>query len=143
MGLETELESIAGGGILKGVEGVVDAVGNQVNKKVEVQADLLKTEINADSSVAIAQNSVNVSQAASSDKFTSRARPVAMYGCMIIILYAGVIQPLILFIAKCLGSVMILPAVDTYSATSLLMFLCGCRSYDKKQGTASSWVDPG
>lgn len=143
MGLATELENIVGGNILQGVQGVATAVGDQVNKKAELQADLAKTEIQADSSVAIAQNQVNGVQAASSDKFTSRMRPVCGYGCMIVILYAEIIQPLIVLGAKLFGNPIVLPNPDVYAATTILMGLIGLRSYDKLKGTASSWVDPG
>lgn len=136
------ISEIAGGGILKGVEGVVDAVGNQVNKKATLKAAADSEELQADTNIALAQNNVNAVQAASSDKFTSRMRPCAGYGCMAIIAYQGIVERLGIAIAKGFGILVVLPPVDTYTAGTILIMLCGCRSFDKKAGTASSWVDP-
>lgn len=121
---------------------VINAVGDQIQKKTILEADLVKTEIQSDTSVAIAQNKVNEVQAASADKFTSRARPVAMYLCMAIIGYAGIIQPFIIMIAKLFHNPVDMPAIGTADVTIILMSLCGLRSFEKVKGITSSWVDP-
>lgn len=97
-------------------------------------------ELQADTAVAVEQNKVNEVQAASSDKFTSRMRPVCGYGCMMIIIYAAIVQPFVILIAKLFGSAIEMPSVDVYAATTILMALCGLRSFDKTKGTASSYT---
>lgn len=134
--------SIIGEAIGESVSGVINAVGDQIQKKTVLEADLIKTEIQADTNVAIAQNKVNEVQAASADKFTSRARPCTMYLCMVIILYAGIIQPFIIMIAKLFHNPIDMPSIGTTDVTIILMSLCGLRSFEKVKGITSSWVDP-
>ncbi len=134
--------SIIGEIIGESAGSVINAVGDQINKKVTLEADLAKTEIQSDTSVAIAQNKVNEVQAASADKFTSRMRPWAGYLCMLIIAYAGIIQPFIILMAKIFHNPIDMPSIGTADVTIILMSLCGLRSFEKVKGITSSWVDP-
>lgn len=124
------------------ISGAVNAVGDQLQKKTVLEADLIKTEIQSDTEVAVAQNKVNEIQAASADKFTSRMRPVAGYSCIAIILYAGIIQPLIILIAKLFHNDITMPSIGTFDALALLMALCGLRTHEKIKGVTASWIDP-
>lgn len=134
--------SLLGEIIGEGAGGLVNAVGDQLQKKTILEADLTKTEIISDTSVAVAQNKVNEAQAASADKFTSRMRPWVGYGCMAIIAYAGIVQPFIILIAKLLHNPVEMPSVGTADVTIILMSLCGLRSFEKVKGITSSWVNP-
>lgn len=98
--------------------------------------------LQADTDLAIAQNKVNEAQANSSDKFTSRMRPMVGYGCMAILLYQGILQPLLVILADALDKSLVPPEVDVYAATSILVALCGVRTIEKVKGVATSWVAP-
>lgn len=69
MGIETELESVVGGGILKGVADVATAIGGAVNEKTVLAADLAKTEMQDE--VAITASNVE-------DRTSARQREVGV-----------------------------------------------------------------
>ena len=115
-----------------GIANTVNAVGDVINKKSVIEADLIKTEIQADTQVAIAQNEVNKSEAESKDKFTSRWRPTVGYICAIGFGYQYVLQPFILLIAQLNAIEVEVPSLDMAAITSLLLGLAGMRTYEKK-----------
>lgn len=139
------IEKIAGEVLGGGISNVVDSVGNAINRPAEIRANLETTEIQASAQIAVAQNKVNEIQAVSSDKFTSRMRPTGGYFCMLVIGYAGILQPFITLIAKICHNDIVMPSID-----SSLLIICGTvwtglngmRSYDKLKGTTSSWINP-
>ena len=134
--------SILGSIIGESAGNVINAVGDQLQKKTMLEADLAKTEIQSVTEVAVAQNKVNEVQAASADKFTSRARPWVIYVCIAIIAYAGIIQPFIVLIAKLFQNPVDMPFIGTTDVTIILMSLCGLRSFEKVRGVTSSWTNP-
>lgn len=102
-------------------------------------------ELQADTAVAVEQNKVNEVQAASSDKFTSRMRPMGGYLCMTVIGYQGIVQPFVVTIAKIFHNDVVMPVID-----GSLLAICGAvwtglngmRSLEKIKGVTTSWVDP-
>ncbi len=115
----------------EGAAGLVNAVGDQINKKTEVAADLAKTEIQADAQVAVAQNQVNQAEASGDDKYTKRARPTIMYICGAGFAYQYILQPLLMYYAIYIGKALTLPSLDMSAISTVLLGLCGMRSFDK------------
>lgn len=89
----------------------------------------------------LAQIAVNVEEAKSSDPFTSRARPAAIWVGVFGLAYSTVVEPVMRFVAMVLfGYTGAFPAVDTTALIALLFNLLGLsalRSVDKKNGAAS------
>lgn len=125
------MASIIGEIVGEGAAGLVNAVGDQINKKSVIEADLAKTEILADTQVAVAQNQVNQAQASSDDKYTSRARPTLFYACTAGFAYQYVLQPFLLLIAKFYHIDIITPVLDMTPLCTLLIPMSGLRSLDK------------
>lgn len=115
------------------IEGTVTAIGDAVNKKTVIEADLNKTIIQADKEVALAQNEVNKVEAGSDDLYTKRWRPTLGYGCTIGFLYQFVFQPFIVLIAKLNHIEITMVQLDMTAIASVLTVLIGARSYDKYQ----------
>ena len=86
------------------------------------------------------QTEVNKVEAASSDPFTSRARPFIMWTCGVAMGYAAVIDPLARFVAKvAFGYAGAFPEVDTAITMQVLLGLLGLgglRSVEKIKGVA-------
>jgi hypothetical protein len=89
----------------------------------------------------LAQIAVNQEEAKSSDPFTSRARPAAIWVGVFGLAYAGVVEPLLRFVAMVgFGYTGAFPEIDsnlTLQVLGGLLGLSALRSYDKKNGTAS------
>jgi len=89
----------------------------------------------------LAQIAVNVEEAKSSDPFTSRARPAAIWVGVAGLAYAGVIEPVLRFAATVVfGYTGLFPEIDsnlTLQVLGGLLGLSALRSYDKKNGAAS------
>lgn len=89
----------------------------------------------------LAQIAVNTEEAKSSDPFTSRARPAAIWVGVCGLAYAGVIEPVLRFVAVVgFGYAGPFPAIDsnlTLQVLSGLLGLSALRSMDKKNGVAS------
>ena len=90
----------------------------------------------------LAQIAVNTEEAKSSDPFTSRARPAAIWVGVCGLAYAGVIEPVLRFVAVVgFGYAGPFPAIDsnlTLQVLGGLLGLSALRSMDKKNGVASS-----
>lgn len=88
----------------------------------------------------LAQIGVNLAEAQSSDKFTSRGRPAAIWVGVFGLAYASILEPFMRFIAQVIfGYSGGFPAVNTEIVITILcglLGLSGMRSYDKKQGTS-------
>ena len=89
----------------------------------------------------LAQIAVNQEEAKSSDPFTSRARPAAIWVGVFGLAYAGVVEPLLRFVAVVgFGYAGPFPAIDsnlTLQVLGGLLGLSALRSMDKKNGVAS------
>jgi len=89
----------------------------------------------------LAQIAVNVEEAKSSDKFTSRARPAAIWVGVVGLAYAGVVEPVLRFLAVVVfGYAGPFPVIDsnlTLQVLGGLLGLSALRSMDKKNGVAS------
>lgn len=97
-------------------------------------------QLDADLKMATGQMEVNKVEAASGDKFTSRARPFIMWICGFSLLYAAMIEPLARFSAMVLfeykGE---FPVIDTEITLQLLFGLLGLGAYrtvEKVRGVA-------
>ena len=95
-----------------------------------------QVQAQADAQVAVAQNQVNQVQAGSSDKFTSRARPWIMYICGAGFGYQYILQPFIVLLLRANHIDIVVPNLDMSAITTLLMTLCGARTYEKIKGVA-------
>ena len=89
----------------------------------------------------LAQIAVNVEEAKSSDRFTSRARPAAIWVGVFGLAYAGIVDPILRFVAMVVfGYTGAFPEIDsnlTLQVLGGLLGLSALRSYDKKNGVAS------
>jgi hypothetical protein len=89
----------------------------------------------------LAQIAVNVEEAKSSDPFTSRARPAAIWVGVIGLAYAGIVEPILRFTAVVIfGYTGAFPVIDsnlTLQVLGGLLGLSALRSMDKKNGVAS------
>lgn len=87
-------------------------------------------QLDADLRLATGQQEVNKVEAASADKFTSRARPFIMWICGFSLLYAALIEPFARFIAtvflKYSGP---FPVINTEITLQLLFGLLGLGAY--------------
>lgn len=92
-------------------------------------------ELSQETEIAKAQIDVNKIDAQSDDKFTSRARPFIIWVCGITLLYAGLIEPILRFIARVFyGYTGDFPEIDTVITLQVLFGLLGLggmRSFDK------------
>ncbi len=128
------ISELIGGGIVEDVKDVVNAVGDQVNKKVILKAAQESEELQAGITERTAQIDVNKIEAASEDKYTSRARPTIIYICGFGFGYQYILQPFLLFAITCLDKTIVIPTLDMTAIGTVLLGLCGLRSWDKKQG---------
>jgi hypothetical protein len=97
-------------------------------------------QLNADLQLATGQMEVNKVEAASSDKFTSRARPFIMWICGFSLMYAALVEPFARFIAVVWfhysGA---FPVINTDITLQLLFGLLGLGAYrtvEKVRGVA-------
>lgn len=95
-----------------------------------------QAELQSDTQIAIAQNDVNKAEAMSGDKWAVRARPVVEYVCAAGFAYHYVVEPFLLFLVTAFGAKITVPVIDMTSVTSLLVVMCGARSYEKLKGVA-------
>lgn len=87
-------------------------------------------QLNADLQLATGQMEVNKVEAASSDKFTSRARPFIMWICGFSLMYAALIEPFARFIAMVWFNYSgQFPELDTNITLQLLFGLLGLGAY--------------
>lgn len=134
-------EIFAGGaeGVFKGVKEVVGAFKADPLEVAKIEAAIAQTELNVMLGLSQAQNKVNELQAASSDKFASRARPAIMWICGVSLGYAVVgwsfLNWTFAAITTYSGHVLPeLPPPDTTLTFDLLLGMLGLggmRSFDK------------
>lgn len=132
-------------GIFKGVKDVVSAfkadptVALQSQQKLaELDIAMQQAELQAEVSLAQAQMQINQTEAASSDKFSSRWRPAAGWLGVLGLAYSVIVYPLLTW-----GSVNFgwktPPPLDTNVLETLLFAMLGIggmRSFDKLKGTS-------
>ena len=111
--------------------GIIDKFIPDKQKQAEFEAEYRKALLDANNQQAIAQTEINKVEAASDDKYTSRARPTIMYICGIGFGYQYILQPFIVLILHHYGSDIIAPTLDMTAIGTLLLGLCGLRSFDK------------
>ncbi len=116
-----------------GISNTISSVGDVIYKGDSIKADIVKTEINADTQIALAQNVTNNTEAGSDDKFTKRWRPTLGYICSFGFGYQFVLQPFLILLVKLNHIDIVMPQLDMTSISSLLVVLIGARSYDKYQ----------
>lgn len=147
MGMLDTITNVAGGGFLTAVANIIDKV--IPDQKAAAEAKLKAMELaqagelehlKADVQLATGQQDINKVEAASSDKFTSRARPFIMWICGASLLYASLIEPFARFVAtvflKYSGP---FPVINTEITLQLLFGLLGLGAYrtvEKIKGVA-------
>jgi len=146
MGLD--LASIMKGG----VEGVLGSVATIIGKFkadpniaaqssatiAQAEAALQTAQLQIEGQLALAQLEINKAEAQSTDKFTNRARPAAMWICNIGFLYATILFPLFTWISENYGwkSPPQLNIEVLMPTMGILLGVGTMRSYDKMKGTS-------
>lgn len=134
------ISEIAGGSILQGVEGVVDAVGNQINKKATLKAAADSEELQAEVTQESGQVEVNKIEASNLNVFISGWRPAAGWVCVFGMGYQFLIRNMLGWLAENLFHWTLPPDLDIQTLMTLLLGLLGLstmRSVDKYNGVAS------
>lgn len=108
-------------------------------KKIDIEFQ--KFCMDNDIKLQMAQIAVNVEEAKSTDKFTSRGRPAAIWVGVFGLAYASIVDPFMQFAARVVfGYGGTFPELDTTITITVLfglLGLSGLRSLDKKNGVAS------
>ena len=89
------------------IKGVVDSVRAIADDLVTTDKERMELELHdkeLDIRLAESQNEVNKTQAASDDKFASRARPFILWGCGFAVIYSALLEPVLRFMAVVLFS---------------------------------------
>ena len=89
------------------IKGVVDSVRAIADDLVTTDKERMELELKdkeLDIRLAESQNEVNKTQAASDDKFASRARPFILWGCGFAVIYSALLEPVLRFMAVVLFS---------------------------------------
>ncbi len=107
-------------------------------QKANAQLALLKLQqegefkdLEANVQIAQGQIDINKIEAASEDDYTRRARPTIMYICGIGFGYQYILQPFFVLLIKCNHVVVDIPNLDMTAIGTVLLGLCGLRSFDK------------
>lgn len=112
---------------------------DQLVKMKEMDLEFQKFMAENGIKLDLAQIAVNQVEAASTDKYTSRARPTIMWICAFGLAYATVILPVLEFFATVVfGYKGKFPMIDWALLSQVMIGILGLgamRSYDKKQGT--------
>lgn len=126
-----------GGGIAKGVSGIIDGAGKIVdrfvpnaNEAAQAKAELAKLQESGDIQVALAQLQINLADAQSQDKFQKRWRPFLGWIC------GGSI--LLIVLTYVLQSVLGRPVLEVGPISGLILpvlgALAGIRTFEKYKG---------
>lgn len=111
---------------------------DQLIRMKELDLDFQKSMAENGIKIDLAQIAVNQVEAASDDKYTSRARPTILWICGFGLAYATIILPILEFVAKvCFGYSGEFPKVDWALLSQVMVGILGLgamRSYDKKNG---------
>lgn len=127
---------------------LIDRIIPDPAQKAAAQLEILKmnqtgelAQLAADTDLAKAQIAVNAVEAASNKTFIAGARPFVLWGCGFSMLYVGLFEPIMRFVATVIyhyaGT---FPVIDTTVTLQVLLGLLGLgalRSVDKKNGVAS------
>ncbi len=125
------------GGVLKLADKFIP--DPQEKQKFELELQQLKQQsdlavLNADTQIAIAQADINKTEAASEDKFNSRARPFILWICGVAFGYHFIVQPLLAFVFATTGHPVPLPVFNMDALNTVLfgiLGLGGMRTYEK------------
>jgi hypothetical protein len=133
-------------GIFSGIAEVISkfkadptVAANHAAKLAELEVALAQAQMQAEIALSQAQNKVNELQAASADKFNSRARPAVMWTCVFGLCYSVVLFPFLTWASLNFGW-KLPPILDPTVLQTLLFGMLGFgayRSFDKAKGTAS------
>lgn len=142
----TFLEDLfAGGakGVLEPIKDIISLWKLDPNKQADRQLSIIQmesaaaqAEMNFTLAMTAAQNKINEIEAASQDWFVRRARPAAIWVCVIGLTYSVVLFPFLVWFSLNMGW-KAPPELDVYVLTTLLFSLLGVatlRTMDKKSG---------
>ena len=134
----------AAAGIFSGIADVIakfkadPTVSAQLAEKLrELEIELEKAQLAAETALSEAQNKVNEAEAASGDKFASRWRPSIGWICGFGLGYTFILQPFLAWGSSNWHWVLP-PILDINALMTLLFGMLGLgaqRSYDKMKGT--------
>ena len=117
---------------------LVNAIGDQVNRKAELQADITKTGMNNETSVQVAQTEVNKVEAGSGNLFIAGWRPACGWACVGGLVYQVMFRPIVGWIMSNIFHWSLPPELDINTLGTLLFGMLGLgayRSAEKIKGT--------
>lgn len=125
-----------------GVDQTPEAVTAALNpdalvKLQEVQADLQKAQINADSAAAVGQIEVDKAEATNVSLFVAGWRPAVGWTCAAAFAWTFVLAPMVAYIAALGGVHAVLPRLDLSQLSPVLMGMLGLggmRTLEKLKG---------
>lgn len=106
----------------------------------EVEADLQKTQIEADSAIVTGQLEVNKIEAQNTSIFVAGWRPAIGWVCAAAFAWTFVLAPIVSYVAKLGGVVTALPTMDISQLMPVLLGMLGfgaMRTYEKVNGVSS------
>lgn len=135
--------NLLGGGLLTGISGLINTIRGKspedAAKLAELTAKYQSDLLAADKEMQLAQIQVNATEAASSDKYTSRWRPTIGYVCAAAFAGNYVLAPFATWLGHMFGKPIDFPVWDMGTMMPVLLGLLGLggmRSYEKVQGAA-------
>ncbi len=135
-------------GLLKGVRDLISlwkldpkVAAENAQKLAELEIAMKRAEMDFDLAMSQAQTKINEIEAASQDAFVRRARPAAIWVCVLGFAYAFVAAPFVTWISGWIatghpGSAPILNVDVLMTALFGLLGLSTLRTYDKLKGTS-------
>lgn len=127
-------------------EKILDKLIPDPAAKAQAQLDLLKLnqagefkQLDAEIALATAQTDINKVEAGSSDKFTSRWRPLIGYICGAGLAVQFLVAPLFTWLATLCGHPVVFPTLDMGTLLTLLLGMLGLgsmRTVEKVNGKA-------
>lgn len=129
----------------KTVEGIKQTLSGmsaaQLLEAKVIDIEFQKFCMENDIKLQLSQIAVNAEEAKSTDPFTSRGRPAAIWVGVFGLAYASIVDPLMQFIARVIfGYGGVFPELDTTITITVLfglLGLSGLRSLDKKNGVVT------
>ena len=135
--------NLLGGGLLTGISGLINTIRGKspedAAKLAELTAKYQSELLDADKQMQLAQVQVNATEAASSDKYTSRWRPTIGYVCAAAFAGNYVVAPFATWIAHMTGRSIDFPVWDMSTMMPVLLGLLGLggmRSWEKVNKSA-------
>lgn len=128
-----------------GTDATPDAVAAALNPQVMVQlkqieADLQKSQIEADSAASTGQLEVNKAEAGNESLFVAGWRPAIGWTCALAFCWTFVLAPLVAYGAALGGYAGKLPSMDLSQLTPVLLGMLGLggmRTYEKVKGVSA------